>query len=93
VAASRLEYSTPIFMIVVRRKLHRSFVVARRSAATIPVPAAVGRSSKSAAARMALRHRCIETGNQHSPGLPPFDEIFREVLRAVRAADLPKVDG
>ena len=25
--------------------------------------------------------------------LPPFDGVFREVLRAVRAADLPKVDG
>ncbi len=26
-------------------------------------------------------------------GLPPFEEAFREVLRAVRAADLPKADG
>ncbi len=25
--------------------------------------------------------------------LPPFDDVFREVLRAVRAADLPKADG
>jgi predicted nucleotidyltransferase component of viral defense system len=25
--------------------------------------------------------------------LPPFDDVFREVLRAVRAADLPMVDG
>ena len=25
--------------------------------------------------------------------LPPFDDVFREVLRAVRAADLPKVGG
>jgi len=25
--------------------------------------------------------------------LPPFDDIFREVMRAVRAADLPMVDG
>ena len=25
--------------------------------------------------------------------LPPFDDVFREVLRAVRAADLPKVVG
>jgi len=25
--------------------------------------------------------------------LPPFDGAFREVLRAVRAADLPKADG
>ena len=25
--------------------------------------------------------------------LPPFDDVFREVLRAVRVADLPKVDG
>ena len=25
--------------------------------------------------------------------LPPFDEVFREVLRAVRAADLPKVEA
>ena len=25
--------------------------------------------------------------------LPPFDDVFREVLRAVRAADLPKANG
>ena len=25
--------------------------------------------------------------------LPPFDDVFLEVLRAVRAADLPMVDG
>ena len=25
--------------------------------------------------------------------LPPFDDVFREVLRAVRAADLPMVTG
>ena len=25
--------------------------------------------------------------------LPPFDDVFREVLRAVRAGDLPKVSG
>ena len=25
--------------------------------------------------------------------LPPFDDVFREVLRAVRAADLPKAGG
>nr|WP_275405485.1 nucleotidyl transferase AbiEii/AbiGii toxin family protein [Acidithiobacillus ferrianus] len=25
--------------------------------------------------------------------LPPFDDAFREVLRAVRAANLPKADG
>jgi uncharacterized protein len=25
--------------------------------------------------------------------LPPFDDVFREVQRAVRAADLPKVGG
>ena len=25
--------------------------------------------------------------------LPPFDDVFREVLRAVRAADLPKLGG
>jgi hypothetical protein len=25
--------------------------------------------------------------------MPPFDDVFREVLRAVRAADLPMVNG
>jgi hypothetical protein len=25
--------------------------------------------------------------------LPPFDDVFREVLRAVRTADLPRADG
>ncbi|VAY88003.1 hypothetical protein CARN8_2660002 [mine drainage metagenome] len=25
--------------------------------------------------------------------LPPFDDVFREVLRAVRAADLPKPEA
>jgi hypothetical protein len=25
--------------------------------------------------------------------LPPFDDVFREVLRAVRAAGLPKAEG
>jgi hypothetical protein len=25
--------------------------------------------------------------------LPPFDDVFREVLRAVRAADFPKANG
>ncbi len=25
--------------------------------------------------------------------LPPFDDVFREVLRVIRAADLPKVEG
>jgi hypothetical protein len=25
--------------------------------------------------------------------LPPFDDVFREVLRAVRGAGLPETDG
>jgi uncharacterized protein len=25
--------------------------------------------------------------------LPPFDDVFREVMRSVRAADLPKAGG
>jgi uncharacterized protein len=25
--------------------------------------------------------------------LPPFDDVFREVMRSVRAADLPRADG
>ena len=40
-----------------------------------------------------LRRLWVNRLAHQMSALPPFDDAFREVLRAVRAADLPKADG
>jgi uncharacterized protein len=40
-----------------------------------------------------LRRLWVARLAQQMSHLPPFDDVFRGVLRAVRAADLPKADG
>lgn len=40
-----------------------------------------------------LRRLWVARLSHQMNDLAPFDDVFREVLRAVRAADLPKADG
>lgn len=40
-----------------------------------------------------LRRLWVARLSHQMNDLPPFDDVFREVLRAVRAADLPKAEG
>ncbi len=40
-----------------------------------------------------LRRLWVARPSHQMNDLPPFDDVFREVLRAVRPADLPKAEG
>jgi uncharacterized protein len=77
--------STPLRIAEMRAELDAKLALRQRTVA--------GMEQAIAAKEDRLRRLWATRLAHQMSHLPPFDDVFREVLRTVRAADLPKADG